>query len=107
MINSDEHINKTYELTNNEKMTFGEMATQLSKILGDKITYESPSLYNFYWTKRKEKMPFMLIFVMMMLHYLPLFQKEPLVTNCMKDVIGREPKSFIEFIKENKQSLKS
>lgn len=107
MINLGEHINKTYELTNNEKMTFGEMATQLSKILREKITYKSPNLFNFYQTKRKENIPFMLILVMMMLHYLPRFQKEPMITNCVKDIIGREPKGFIEFIKENKQSLQS
>ena len=107
MINSNKHINTLYELTNNEKMTFGEMATQLSKEFGEKITYESPNLLNFYLTKRKEKMPFMLILVMIMLHYLPRFQKEPLVTNCVKDIIQREPKTFIEFIKENKQSLQS
>ena len=107
MINLGEHINKTYELTNNEKMTFGEMATQLSKILREKITYKSPNLFNFYQTKRKENIPFMLILVMMMLHYLPRFQKEPMITNCVKDIIGREPKGFIEFIKENKQLLHS
>ena len=107
MINSNKHINTSYELTNNEKMSFGEMATQLSKELGEKITYESPNLLNFYWTKRKEKIPFMLVLVMMMLHYLPRFQKEPLITDCVKNSIEREPKTFIEFIKENKQSLKS
>ena len=107
MINSNKHINTSYELTNNEKITFGEMASQLSNELGEKITYESPNLLNFYWTKRKEKIPFMLILVMMMLHYLPRFQKEPLITDCVKNSIEREPKTFIEFIKENKQSLKS
>ena len=107
MINSNKHINTSYELTNNEKMSFGEMATQLSKELGEKITFISPNLFNFYLTKRKEKIPFMLILVMMMLHYLPRFQKEPLITNCVKNIIQREPKTFIEFIKENKQSLKT
>ena len=106
MINSNKHINTSYELTNNEKMSFGEMAIQLSNELGEKITYESPNLLNFYWTKRKEKIPFMLVLVMMMLHYLPRFQKEPLITNCVKNIIQKEPETFIEFIKENKQSLK-
>ena len=101
MINSNKHINSSYELTNNEKMSFGEMATQLSNELGEKITYESPNLLNFYWTKRKEKIPFMLVLVMMMLHYLPRFQKEPLITNCVKNIIQKEPKTFVEFIKEN------
>ena len=94
MTNSNKHINTSYELTNNEKITFGEMASQLSNELGEKITYESPNLLNFYWTKRKEKIPFMLILVMMMLHYLPRFQKEPLITDCVKNSIEREPNLY-------------
>ena len=32
ILNSKNHINTSYELTNNEKLTFGEMATQLSEV---------------------------------------------------------------------------
>ncbi len=105
IVNSTKHINKSYELTNNEKLTFEEMATQLSDRLETKITYESPNLFKFYWTKRKEKMPFMLMMVMIMLHYLPRFQKEPRNTEYVKNVIGREPITFNQFIKDNKTSL--
>lgn len=105
IVNLTKHINKSYELTNNEKLTFGEMATQLSEGLGTKITYESPNLFKFYWTKRREKMPFMLVMVMIMLHYLPRFQKEPPNTEWVKNVIGREPITFNQFIKDNKASL--
>ena len=105
IVNSTKHINKSYELTNNEKLTFEEMATQLSDGLATKITYESPNLFEFYWTKTKEKMPFMLIMVMIMLHYLPRFQKEPNNTEWVKNVIGREPITFNQFIKDNKTSL--
>lgn len=105
IVNSTKHINKSYELTNNEKLTFGEMATQLSDGLGTKITYESPNLFKFYLTKTKEKMPFMLVLVMIMLHYLPRFQKEPRNTEWVKNVIGREPITFNQFIKDNKTSL--
>ncbi|PZV18890.1 MAG: NmrA family transcriptional regulator [Pseudanabaena sp.] len=105
IVNPIKHINKSYELTNNEKLTFEEMATQLSDGLGTKITYESPNLFEFYWIKTKEKMPFMLIMVIIMLHYLPRFQKEPRNTECIKEVIGREPITFNQFIKNNKTSL--
>ena len=106
IINPTMHINKSYELTNNEKMTFYEMASQLSEVLGQKITYESPNLWNFYWRKQSEKMPFMLIMVMIMLHYLPRFQKEPMITDCVKQITEREPTTFSEFINNNKQALK-
>jgi len=105
LINSTNFSNKTVELTSNEKLTFKEMAIKLSKGLGTPITYESPNLFKFYCTKRKEKMPFMLIMVMIMLHFLPRFQKEPKITAEVKNITGKEPKTFSEFIEDNKALL--
>ncbi len=107
LTNTTKHINVAYDLTNNEKLTFKEMSMQLSEGLNTKITYESPNLFTFYWTKRKEKMPFMLIMVMIMLHYLPRFQKEPQITEGVKNIIGKEPITFNQFIKDNKTVLTS
>jgi len=102
---SENHVNKSYELTSNEKLSFGEMAVKLSKALRHKINYESPNLLKFYLTKRKENMQVMLILVMIMLHYLPRFQKEPNLTNVIKQILKREPKSFEQFISENLEVL--
>ena len=103
---SSNHVNQSYELTNREKLTFGEMAEKLSKGLNTTIKYESPNLFKFYWTKRKEKMPTMLILVMIMLHYLPRFQKEPNITDWVKKITNNEPKTFDEFVIENLNKLK-
>ena len=85
------HINRSYELTCNQKLTFREMASKLSDVLGLKIKYTSPNLINFYLTKRKEKMPSMLILVMIMLHYFPRFQNEPVTTGCVDTITGKQP----------------
>ena len=104
--NPTKHLKKAYELTNHEKLTFGEMAAQLSEGLGKKITYESPNLLKFYWTKRKEKVPFVFIMVMIMLHYLPRFQKTPNISNAIKEITGKEPATFKQFIIDHKPCLK-
>ena len=104
--NPTKHLKKAYELTNHEKLTFGEMAAQLSEGLGKKITYESPNLLKFYWTKRKEKVPFVFIMVMIMLHYLPRFQKTPNISNAIKEITGKEPATFKQFIIDHKSCLK-
>lgn len=101
VINTTVHINKSYELTNKEKLTFAEMAAKLSNVLGVKIQFKSPSLIRFFLTKRKEKMPVMLILVMIMLHYLPRFQKEPAITDWVEKITDREPITFAQFIKDN------
>ena len=99
------HVNQSYELTNREKLTFGEMAEKLSKGLNRIIKYESPNLLEFFLVKRKEQIPIMLILVMIMLHYLPRFQKAPNTTDWVKQITNDEPKSFDEFIVENQNKL--
>ncbi len=99
------HKNQCYELTCDEKLTFAEMALKLSKGTGEMVKYESPNLISFYVTKRKEKMPTMLILVMIMLHYFPRFQKEPNTTDCIKNILNKLPKTFDQFIFENRQKF--
>jgi len=99
------HINKSYELTNNETLTFNEMAEKISTGIENKINFISPNLFQFFLTKRKENMPIMLIFVMIMLHYFPRFQKTPKITEWVKIITGKEPKSFDNFVLSNKKQL--
>ena len=105
LTNLSEHINKSYELTCNEKFTFSEIARILNDILGTDIQYISPNLIRFFLTKRKEKTPTMLILVMIMLHYFPRFQKEPETTNCVEKIIKKTPTTFEQFINDNKKTL--
>lgn len=105
LANTISHINKSYELTNDEKLTFNQMAQQLSNVTGKKIVYTSPNLLSFFIQKRKENHSVTFILVMIMLHYLPRFQKSPQNTDHYKILTGRQPKSFAEFVAQNKISL--
>jgi len=99
------HINQRYELTCKKKLTFAEMAIKLSEGLHTTIVYESPNLLQFYRTKRKQKLSTTFILVMILLHYLPRFQKPPLTTDCIERILHKLPKSFEQFIAENKAIL--
>ncbi len=105
IIDNTQHINKSYELTCNEKLTFQEMANKLSTGLGVKIKYISPNLVNFTIQKLKEKVPFGYILVLIMLHYLPRFQAEPSFSNTFQKIIGKNPTSFDQFVMDNKVLL--
>ena len=105
LIETEKHLNKSYELTNNEKLSFGEMAEKLSKGLNTFIKYESPNLVRFFIVKRKEKMPIMLILVMIMLHFLPRFQKKLETTNCVNEILNHDPTTFDEFVFKNINAL--
>jgi uncharacterized protein YbjT (DUF2867 family) len=99
-------LNKSLELTNNETLTFYEMADKLSIGLGRKIEFISPNLLQFFFTKRNEGVPVTFIFVMIMLHYFPRFKKTPKTTGWVKSIVGQEPKSFDDFIRKNIERLK-
>lgn len=101
----EKHINKSYELTNDETLSFGEMADAISARLGLKIKYTSPNLLHFFLTKRKEGVPIAFILVLIMLHYLPRFQKRPKRTKYVRSITGQEAKSFDDFIRRNKKEL--
>lgn len=105
MIDTTKYINQSYELTCNEKLSFQEMADKLSAGLGVKIDYFSPNLVSFTFQKLKENVPFGYILVLIMLHYLPRFQQEPLFSNAFQKITGRNPTSFDEFVMNNKKLL--
>lgn len=103
LTDSAKHFNKAYDLTNNEKLTFGEMAAAISRESGIKIQYKSPNLLHFFLTKRRENVPTMLILVMIMLHYFPRFQKEPPLSDWVEKLTGKPPKSFVQFIHDHQK----
>ena len=105
LTNTSLHKNKSYVLTNKEKLTFAEMAEILSVNLGTHIQFKSPNLLSFFLKKRKEKLPIMLILVMIMLHYFPRFQKEPETTEWVQKIIHRPATTFEQFIKSNQKLL--
>ncbi len=75
LLNSESHMNQAYDLTNDEQLTFEEMAKQLSEVLGRNIRFKSPDLLSFYLKKKKNGMEYGMIMVMIMLHpVLFLFQ---------------------------------
>ena len=101
----ENHVGAAYELTSNEKLNFVEIAQKLSDGLGLKIQYQSPNLLQFYLQKRKENVPAGYILVLIMLHYLPRFQKEPALTQWIERITGKEPKTFEQFVSDNKNEL--
>jgi uncharacterized protein YbjT (DUF2867 family) len=106
LTNPTEYANKSYELTCYEKLTFQEMADKLSSGLARKIKYESPNLLKFYFQKRRENVAFGFIIVLIMLHFLPRFQKVPDNTDWVEKITGEKPKSFEVFVADNQELLR-
>ncbi len=100
------HHGQAYTLTARHRLTFQQMADQLTAGLGTRIAYESPAPWRFYWAKRREGFASGFILVMLLLHYLPRFMAPPPVTTAIADLLGRPPIEFEQFIADNQALLR-
>ncbi len=100
--NSTSHADKAYELTTSENVTFSQIAQIFSEVLNRKITYHSPVLWSFFFRKKKEGLASPFIFVMMLLHFLPRFQKPPQTSNYVQQITSQEPRSLAQFINDHR-----
>lgn len=102
----EKYKNKAYEITGSEFVGFEVAAKTLSKITGKSITYESPNLIKFFREKRKLGISKPMIFVMIMLHYLPRFGKnKSRLTRTVKEICNTEPGIIKEFVLREKQKF--
>lgn len=102
----EKHRNQCFEITGSEQKNFEEVAALLSRATGRKISYESPNLMKFFRAKRKLGIQKMMIFVMIMLHYLPRFSKKKSeLTDTVQEITGRAPGSLAEFMEREKLSF--
>lgn len=97
------HRNQAYTITGNEHYDFEEVSQMISEVLGRKIDYISPNLLRFYLSKKKEGVKPAFIFVMIMLHYLPRFQKAPGISSDLTELSGDAPVSLRDFMERNKE----
>lgn len=101
----DTYKNRAIDLTGNENLSFQEVVNEMNLHLAKPVSYKSTSLFNFFLTKRKDKIATGMIMVMMMLHYIPRFQAPPLISNLYKELTGKNPTTVKEFIIREKSKL--
>lgn len=98
----DKYKNSAYDLTGDENENFYTVSNLISKALDYKIKYRKVNPFRFYFIKKKEGIPRGLIIVMILLHFLPRFQKEPTISDFFEKVTGKSPTKLVEFIDREK-----
>lgn len=98
----EKYLNKSFDLTCDEKLNFKEIAEKFSKLLGTTIKYISPNLLRFYVTQRWNKLPTRYILVLILLHYFPRFQKEALTSQWVSEITLQPAGTFSAFLERNK-----
>lgn len=100
-----QYVNTAYEITGAERLTFQEMARQLTAQLPFNVTYTSPNLFRYALTRRREGMPWSFVFVTMLLHALPRLQPAPPITDCVASILNRAPLTFQQYVTDYKEKL--
>ena len=103
--NFEMYKNEAIEITGSENENFETVSKLLSKTLNKKIEFVNANPFRFYKIKKKEGMAKGMILVMIMLHFLPRFQKEPVISNYYEKLTGKKPTKLIEFIKREKEKF--
>lgn len=97
-----EYSNQAIELTGNENLDFYKVVDLINASIKTPIRFENVSPFEFYRIKKKEGMVSGLIIVMILLHFLPRFQKEPALSDYYEKLTGKKPTSIIDFIEREK-----
>jgi len=103
----DNYKNKPYVVTGKEKENYYTIAQMMTKVLGQEITYQNVNPFYFYWVKSKDGMPTGMIMVMIMLHFIPRFTKEPAYSEVYQQLTGKQPTTLQAFLEREKETFVS
>lgn len=102
LANPSDHLNRGYSITGPKALNYHEVASILTKVLDREISYANPSprFAKKYWIQvrgiQKEYAT-----VMGMLYMMTRMGTAKKVTNTFQQVMGKSPKNFEEFTKDN------
>ncbi|WP_414620339.1 NmrA family NAD(P)-binding protein [Calothrix sp. CCY 0018] len=100
----EQYKNQAVEITGYENKNFSEVTVLINQTIEDKIEFVSSNPLRFYNIKKDDGLETGMILVMIMLHFLPRFQKEPIISDLYEKLTGEKPTSLEEFIeRENKK----
>lgn len=101
----DEYLNRGYELTGSEALTYGEVARTLSEVLGRPITYRNPSVLRFIWQNwHGEHRPLSFTLIMVALYTVAKLGKAGNITSETSQLLHRPPITFRQFAQDHKSA---
>jgi uncharacterized protein YbjT (DUF2867 family) len=90
--------NQAFDITGLENADFGTVTAMINEAIDVPITYKKVSPLQFYRIKKREGMVKGMIIVMILLHYLPRFQKAPKISDFYERLTGKKPTDLKTFI---------
>ena len=106
LMSPDEHLNKSYTLTGPEALDYDDIAKILTKVTGRKISYARPGFLkyrNYYINQRNLDKDY--VNVTVALYFMTRIGMAKAVTKDFYELMGKEPRTFEEFARENLASF--
>jgi len=100
-----DYKNQAFELTGLENESFAKVTSLINNAIENPIRFRNVNFFRFYRIKKKEGMERGMIVVMILLHLLPRFQKEPRISDFYERLIGKKPTDLETFIEREKKQF--
>ena len=101
----EEFRRRAYDVTGYDNLNFNEVTDLMNEYLPVKIEYKDVNPVAFYRLKKREGMPRGMRLVMIMLHFLPRYLKEPVISGFYEKITGKRPTTLREFVLREKNRL--
>ena len=88
-----------------ENENFEKVTELINNSINNPITYRNVNLFSFFRIKKCEGMVKGMIIVMILLHFLPRFQKEPKISDFYERLTGKKPTDLKTFIEREKKQF--
>lgn len=98
----NDYKNQAIEITGLENENFEKVTTLINDSISNPIKYKNVNPLRFFRIKRREGMATGMIIVMILLHFLPRFQKEPRISDFYERLTGKKPNDLKTFIDREK-----
>jgi uncharacterized protein YbjT (DUF2867 family) len=98
-----DYKNQSFEITGLENENFGKVTEMINDSIENPITYRNVNPLRFFRIKKREGMVKGMIFVMLLLHFLPRFQNEPRISDFYERLTGKKPTDLRSFIDREKK----
>lgn len=100
-----EYKNQAIEITGLENENFEKVTELINNSIGSPIEYKNVNPFRFYRIKKREGVVKGMIIVMILLHFLPRFQKEPKISDFYEQLTGKKPTNLKKFIEREKKQF--
>ncbi|MFW6044078.1 MAG: NmrA family NAD(P)-binding protein [Marinilabiliaceae bacterium] len=101
----EEYKNHAFEITGGENENFGRVTSLINQTIENPVFYRSVNPFKFYQIKKREGLSGGMIIVMILLHFLPRFQKEPEISDFYERLTGKKPTDLKNFIEREKKQF--